>query len=137
MVVANELKGFTIIELAIVVAIIGVLAAIAYPSYQNYIIQTNRANMMADMQNMASQIESKKMMLGGYANIPTASIVASASPESQKLYAVEIDPLSNEWVITATPNTSGQMKDDGNLQLHADGRKCRAGKCGTGDEWRE
>lgn len=137
MVIIYKSKGYTLIELIVVFAIIGVLAAIAYPSYQNYVIKTRRANMMADMQNMASQIESKKMMLGGYANIPASSIVASASSESQKLYAVEINPLSNEWVITATPNASGQMKNDGNLQLHADGRKCRAGKCGTGDEWRE
>ncbi|WP_276591250.1 type IV pilin protein [Moraxella bovis] len=136
MVIENKSKGFTLVELMLAVAVIGILAAIAYPSYQNYIIKTKRANMMADMQNMAGQIESKKMMLGGYANIPTAPIISSASPESSELYNVVIAPLTDQWVITATPNASGQMKNDGNLQLHADGRKCRAGRCGTGDEWR-
>ncbi len=35
-------KGFTLVEMMIVIAVIGVLAAIAYPSYQNSIIKTKR-----------------------------------------------------------------------------------------------
>ena len=138
----DKQKGFTLIELMIVVAIIGVLAAIAYPSYQRYVISSKRADMMTEMHNIASEIESRKLAQGSYSAISAKvkTDFAKAYPtQGQALYDITItpdDPLTSEWTITATPKTSTQMATDGNLTLNHQGVKCRDTNCGTGEEWR-
>lgn len=140
-------QGFTLIEMMIVVAIIGILAAIAYPSYQNYVIKTKRTDMMSEMQNIASEIESRKLAQGSYSAI-SASVktdFATAYPrQGTQLYDVTINPitltppdniLTNKWIITATPKTGMQMASDGNLSLNYQAVKCRGSVCGTGEEW--
>ena len=144
-------RGFTLIEIMIVVAIIGVLVAIAYPSYQRYVIKTKRTDMMSEMQNIASQIESRKLAQGSYSNISAQvkTDFAIAYPrQGTQLYDVTINPitltppnniLTATWVIIAEPKQNAQMKSDGNLTLNYQGVKCRIAnsikKCGSGDEW--
>lgn len=53
----NVEKGFTLIELMIVVAIVGILAAIAYPSYQSHVEKTRRNLAEADLLELAQWME--------------------------------------------------------------------------------
>lgn len=145
-------RGFTLIELMIVVAIISILAAISYPSYQRYVIKTKRTDMMSEMQNIASEIESRKLAQGSYRAISAGvkTDFATAYPrQGTQLYDVTINPdplappdntLTNKWKITAIPK-AGQMAGDGNLTLNHQGIKCRIKgtdkKCGTGSEWND
>lgn len=142
-------RGFTLIEMMIVVAIIGILAAIAYPSYQRYVIKTKRTDMMSEMQNIASEIESRKLAQGSYsaisAGIKTDFAIAYPKQGTQ-LYNVTVNPttltppdntLTNKWIITATPKANSQMTNDGILTLNYQGIKCRGSVCGSDDSWND
>ncbi|TXD97018.1 pilin [Psychrobacter frigidicola] len=53
----NAQKGFTLIELMIVVAIIGILAAIAIPQYQNYIAKSQVSRAMGETSSVKTSVE--------------------------------------------------------------------------------
>ena len=144
-------NGFTLIEMMIVVAIIALLASIAYPSYQSYIIKSKRADMMSEMQNIASQIESRKLAQGSYKAISQnikAEFAVGYPRQGTALYDLTINPipltppdneLTSKWMITATPKTGSQMANDGSMTLNYLGVKCRVirtvNTCGINDEW--
>lgn len=133
----NRDKGFTLMELMIVVAIIAILASIAYPSYQQYVIKTKRVDMMTEMQNIGSQIESRKLAQGKYSNTLTTGLGGNYPTQGNAIYTVTFtpNPLTEKWTITATPIAGQQMANDGVLTLNHQNIKCRATTCGTGKEW--
>ena len=140
---SDSQHGITLIEVMIVVAIIGVLAAIAYPGYQSYITKSKRADMMSEMQNIATQIQTNKLAQGSYGNDLVTGLGGDYPTQGTALYQVMFtpDPLTSNWVIVATPKTEGQMATDGTLSLDFQGTKCRGSgvdkKCGTGNDWNE
>ncbi|WP_319800155.1 type IV pilin protein [Psychrobacter sp. I-STPA6b] len=148
-------QGFTLIEMMVVVVVIGILAAFAYPSYQDYVIRTKRAEMMSEMQNIAKQIESQKLAQGSYKKVDIAKVTngtynsstgkAKYPSTNNYLYDVEITPINttktqlsdSSWKIEASPTSSGSQASDGSLTLDYMGRKCRGTSCGMGNEWKD
>ena len=132
-------RGFTLIEMMIVVAIIALLASIVYPSYQSYIIKSKRADMMSEMHNVASEIQSRKLAQGAYSNALITGLGGDYPKQGIALYTLAFtpDPLTSEWTMTATPKTGTQMAGDGALSLNYQNIKCRAAVCGSDNSWNE
>lgn len=132
-------QGFTLVEMMIMVAIIGIIAAIAYPNYQRYVVNTKRTDMMSEMYNIASEIESRKLAQGAYSNALITGLGGDYPKQGTALYTVSItpNPLTAKWVVSAVPKNNTQMSADGNLTLNYQGIKCRGSVCSTGNDWNE
>lgn len=77
-------QGFTLIELMIVVAIIGILAAIAIPAYQDYTIRTKVSEGMNLVTSAKSAVEETRIALGHYPEgvLPANTSYGLATPAS-------------------------------------------------------
>ena len=94
-------KGFTLIELMIVVAIIGILASIAYPSYQEYVLRAKRGDGKAAI--LSAQLAQEKYRAN---NITYLAVASTSSSDGYYNYAVTIGAASlasTNYIITATP----------------------------------
>lgn len=77
MVASKRSRGFTLIEVMIVVAIIGVLASIAYPSYQEYVRKSRRAEGRTAMMEMLQQQERYMTQNNTYLAVSTAGATST------------------------------------------------------------
>ena len=102
-------QGFTLIELMIVVAIIGVLAAIAIPAYQDHSTRAKISEALTQA-SPAKILVSEAFMTNGISTVLAAATEynARAASEKETQYVSNIQ-IGNDGVITVTLTTNGSV----------------------------
>jgi len=142
----HKSRGFTLIELMIVVAVIGILAAIAVPSYRSYIVRAARVEAQTEMLELASLQEKIFLNSNSYACSVTAPYAGTSATtcanaglgrtsgrtnDGRYTLSLDIGAPAQTFVLTATPVAGASQVGDGNLSVSESGRRLWLAPSGT------
>lgn len=122
-------SGFTLIELMITVAVIGILTMVAMPSYQDYVRRTHRAAAQGEMMDIANRQQQFLLANRAYATT-LAAMSYTLPPDVAAKYtpALAVNNADTPPNFTITFTATGAQASDGNLTLNSEGVKTPAAK---------
>ena len=138
----NRSSGFTLVELVVALAVVAILGAIAYPSFQQRIVSGRRADGSTALLNLANRMEQYYAANNTYATATiaagvTATDVLTSNASQQGFYTLSITQ-QNATTYTILATRAGAQTADtqcGNLQLTSAGVKTVTGAFGVARCW--
>ena len=119
--------GFTLIELMIVVAIVGILASIAYPSYTEHVAKSRRADAQTALMELAQFMERRYTSVGSYldgANAPTLPFTEAPKEGAGKFYDLTLSAITaTSYTLSAAPKGAAASDKCGTMTLTNTGAK--------------
>jgi type IV pilus assembly protein PilE len=112
-----NIKGFTLIELMIAIAIVGILSAVAYPSYTDYVTRSNRSEAQRELLRLANLQEQLFVDSRSYtANMKELGMSADPFITESGLYSIDAtvsgtDSSKTSFVLTATAKGTQANRD--------------------------
>ncbi|WP_160154505.1 type IV pilin protein [Microbulbifer sp. ALW1] len=124
----NKQRGFSLIELMIVVAIIAIIAGIAMPSYQEYVKGSRRADAQGALMGLAQAMEQHFTQNGSYTGseangVPVIFATEAPLDGGTKYYDLRITLGNGGGSYELQAQAKGVQADDGNLLLRSSGEK--------------
>lgn len=135
-------SGFTLIEVMIVVAVVGILAAIAFPSYQEYVAKSRRADAQAALMELSQFMERHYTTAGGYqlngnsGGHPVLPFTTAPKDGGNVFYNLSLSGAakSQAYTLQAVPQNSMVGDKCGTLTLASTGLRGAGGD--VADCWR-
>jgi type IV pilus assembly protein PilE len=133
-------RAFTLVEVLIAVTIVGIIMAVALPSYRAHLVKQSRSAAQSEMIELASMQEKIYLnsnaystnLAGNYTGVAAGGLGRTTSKTTDGKYDLAlVGATANSYTLTATPVSGSSQASDGVITLNSNGTRT----CDTALKW--